>query len=79
MDEVIISKSIVVDFTELSMTMPAITPRLITISIFGFNGNPEMNDSTTDTTIDIVKAHSVPIVKAVRKTFFLLITALPPY
>ena len=43
---------------ELSMTMPAIPPRLITISIFGFNGNPEMNDSTTDTTIDIVKAHA---------------------
>ena len=53
------------------MKMPAIPPRLITISIFGFNGNPEMNDSTTDTTIDIVKAQSVPIVKAVREIFFL--------
>ena len=71
MDEVIISNSIVIDFIELSMTMPAIPPRLITISIFGFNGNPEMNESTTDTTIDIVKAQSVPIVKAVREIFFL--------
>ena len=53
------------------MTMPVIPPRLITISIFGFNGNPERNESTTDTTIDIVKAQSVPIVKAVREIFFL--------
>ena len=71
MDEVTISKSIVVDFNELSTTMPAIPPRLITISIFGFNGNPETNDNTTDTTIDIVKAQSAPIVKAVREIFFL--------
>ena len=71
MDEVTISKSIGVDFTGLSTTMPAIPPRLITISIFGFNGNPEMNDRTTDTTIDIVKAQSAPIVKAVREIFFL--------
>ena len=48
------------------MAMPAMPPRLITINIFGFNGNPEMNDSKTDTTIDIVKAQSIPIVKAVR-------------
>ena len=40
MDEVTISKSIVVDFTELSMTMPAIPPRLITISIFVLMGTP---------------------------------------
>ena len=71
MDRTIINKSIRVDFSELSMTMPAIPPRLITISIFGLNGNPEMNDSTTDTTIEIVKAQSVPIVKAVREIFFL--------
>ena len=71
MDRTIKNKSIRVDFSELSMTMPAIPPRLITISIFGFNGNPEMNDSTTDTTIDIVKAQSVPIVNAVREIFFL--------
>jgi len=71
MDEVTISKSIVVDFTELSTTMPAIPPRLITIGIFGFNGKPETNDNTTDTTIDIVKAQSAPIDKAVREIFFL--------
>ena len=71
MGEVTISKSIVVDFNELSTTMPAIPPRLITISIFGFNGNPETNDNTTDTTIDIVKAQSAPIVKAVKEIFFL--------
>ena len=66
MAEVIMSKSIVVDFIEPSTAMPAMPPRLITINIFGFNGNPEMNDSKTDTTIDIVKAQSIPIVKAVR-------------
>ena len=51
--------------------MPAMLPMLITIRIFGFNGDPVMNDRKTDTTIDIVKAHSVPTVKAVITIFFL--------
>tara|TARA_Y100000991_G_C21674138_1_gene222287 strand:- start:86 stop:241 length:156 start_codon:yes stop_codon:yes gene_type:complete len=51
--------------------MPAMLPMLITIRIFGFNGDPVMNERITDTTIDIVKAHSIPTVKAVKNIFFL--------
>jgi hypothetical protein len=70
-DEIIISNNIKVDLNTCGINTPAMLPMLITIRIFGFNGDPVMNDRITDTTIDIVKAHSVPMVKAVRKIFFL--------
>jgi hypothetical protein len=51
--------------------MPAMLPMLTTIRIFGFNGDPVINDRITDTTIEIVIAQSIPMVKAVKKIFFL--------
>ena len=71
MDEIIRSDNIRLDLNEWSIKMPAMLPMLITIRIFGFNGDPVMNERITDTTIDIVKAHSIPMVKAVKNIFFL--------
>ena len=51
--------------------MPAMLPMLITIRIFGFNGDPVMNDRITDTTIETVIAQSIPTTKAVKKIVFL--------
>ena len=51
--------------------MPAMLPMLITIRIFGFNGDPVMNDRITDTTIETVLHQSIPTIKAVKKIFFL--------
>tara|TARA_X000000368_G_scaffold105265_1_gene81562 strand:+ start:1021 stop:1176 length:156 start_codon:yes stop_codon:yes gene_type:complete len=51
--------------------MPAMLPMLITIRIFGFNGDPVMNDRITDTTIETVIAQSIPTIKAVKKIVFL--------
>tara|TARA_B100001063_G_C16323896_1_gene338841 strand:- start:151 stop:366 length:216 start_codon:yes stop_codon:yes gene_type:complete len=71
MDEIIISNNIKVDLITRGINTPAMLPMLITIRIFGFNGDPVMNDRITDTIIEIVKAHNVPTVKAVIKIFFL--------
>ena len=71
MDEIIRSDNIRVDLNKCSIKMPAILPMLITIKIFGLNGEPVMNDRITDTTIETVIAQSIPTVKAVKKIFFL--------
>ena len=71
MDEIVRSNNIKVDPNTWRFKMPAMLPMLITIRIFGFNGDPVMNERITDTTIDIVKAHSIPMVKAVKNIFFL--------
>ena len=48
MDEIIISNNIKVDLITCGINTPAMLPVLITIRIFGFNGDPVMNDRKTD-------------------------------